>query len=132
MSLQFGRNIKSEMLCYILLPSQGWFRELENMFYSSEKDSPRKIRNHLICVLQYLRKAAGSQSKKQNYVKYIQKGFVQEERREAPAEPGKDQEGQKKSALPLPPRQPDSLTGPEEAEGSSWGPSDRKDHSEMP
>lgn len=68
---------------------------------------------------------------KENYVKYIQRGSVQEERREAPAKLGKDQEGQKKSALPLPPRQPDSLTGPEEAEGSPWGPSDRKDHSEM-
>lgn len=76
-----------------------------------------------------LRKAAVvGQSRKQNYVKYIQRGSVQEERREDPAELGKDQEGQKRSALPLPPRQPDSLTGPEEAEGSPWGPSDRKDH----
>lgn len=68
--------------------------------------------------------------KQQYYIKYIQRGFVQEERREAPAELGKDQEDQRKSALPPPPRQPDSLTGPEEAEGSSWGPSDRNDHSE--
>lgn len=56
-----------------------------------KKESPRK--KTLPILLQNLRRKGRGCSKKKNYIKYIQRGFVQEERREAPAELGKDQEG---------------------------------------
>lgn len=55
---------------------EGWGRERSFTFLiiSQKKEMPVKS------------------EKQQYYIKYIQIGFVQEERREAPAELGKDQE----------------------------------------
>lgn len=49
-------------------------------------------RNFTFLIISRKKEMPVKSEKQQYYIKYIQRGFVQEERREAPAELGKDQE----------------------------------------
>lgn len=49
-------------------------------------------RNFTFLIISQKKEMPVKSEKQQYYIKYIQRGFVQEERREAPAELGKDQE----------------------------------------
>lgn len=49
-------------------------------------------KNSIFFIISQKREMPVKSEKQQYYIKYIQRGFVQEERREAPAEQGKDQE----------------------------------------
>jgi len=49
-------------------------------------------RNFTFLTIPQKREMPVKSEKQQYYIRYIQRGFVQEERREAPAELGKDQE----------------------------------------
>lgn len=65
----------------------------ETYFIFLYRGKPQKEELTYTSIIKTSEKKLCGQSKKQNYVKYIQRGFVQEERREDPAELGKDQEG---------------------------------------
>lgn len=58
----------------------------------SRQEAWGRERNFTFLIISQKKEMPVKSEKQQYYIKYIQRGFVQEERREAPAELGKDQE----------------------------------------